>query len=81
MTPNEIGKQLINKIENEMGGTLNGQDDYLEGKGTQFSFELNGKSYSVDLWDESIVDDFNKWHSYLDTQIITSNKKTKWLDK
>ena len=73
MTPNEIGKQLINKIENEMGGTLNGQDDYLEGKGTQFSFELNGKSYSVDLWDESIVDDFNKWHSYLDTQIITSN--------
>ena len=60
MTPNEIGKQLINKIENEMGGTLNGQDDYLEGKGTQFSFELNGKSYSVDLWDESILDVYNQ---------------------
>ena len=43
-----------------MGGTLNGQDDYLEGKGTQFSFDLNGKSYSVDLWDESILDVYNQ---------------------
>ena len=28
--------------------------------GTQFSFDLNGKSYSVDLWDEDIVKEFNK---------------------
>ena len=26
--------------EKELGGKLNGQDDYLEGKGTQFSFDL-----------------------------------------
>ena len=32
----------------------------FEGKGTQFSFDLDGKSYSVDLWDESIIDSFNQ---------------------
>ena len=28
-------------------------------KGTQFSFD-EVKSYSVDLWDESIIDSFNQ---------------------
>jgi hypothetical protein len=57
MIPYEIGKQLIDKIEKELGGKANGHEDYLEGKGTQFSFDLNGKSYSVDLWDEDILND------------------------
>ena len=48
MIPYEIGKQLINKIEKELGGKANGHEEYLEGMGTQFSFDLNGKSYSVD---------------------------------
>ena len=46
-----------NKIEKELGGKANGHEDYLEGMGTQFSFDLNGKSYSVDLWDEDILND------------------------
>ena len=37
-----------------------GQDQYLDGMGTQFSFDLKGKSFSVDLWDEDIVKEFNK---------------------
>ena len=60
MIPYEIGIQLIDKIEKELGGKANGHDEYLEGKGTQFSFDLDGKSYSVDLWDESIIDNFNQ---------------------
>jgi len=28
--------------------------------GTQFSFDLKGKSFSVDLWDEDVVKEFNK---------------------
>ena len=61
MTPTKIGKILIQTIVKELGGKLNGQDQYLEGMGTQFSFDLNGKSYSVDLWDEDVVKEFNKW--------------------
>jgi len=57
MTPTKIGKILIQTIVKELGGKLNGHEDYLEGKGTQFSFDLNGKSYSVDLWDEDIIND------------------------
>ena len=57
MIPYEIGKQLINKLEKELGGKSNGHEEYLEGMGTQFSFDLNGKSYSVDLWDEDILND------------------------
>ena len=49
--------QKLDKIEKELGGKANGHEDYLEGKGTQFSFDLNGKSYSVDLWDEDILND------------------------
>ena len=60
MTPTKIGKILLKTIEKELGGKTNGQDQYLEGMGTQFSFDLNGKSYSVDLWDEDVVEKFNK---------------------
>ena len=60
MTQNKIAKILIQTIIKELGGKLNGQDQYLDGMGTQFSFDLNGKSYSVDLWDEDIVKEFNK---------------------
>ena len=60
MIPYEIGKKIIDLIEKELGGKTNGHDEYLEGKGTQFSFDLDGKSYSVDLWDESIIDSFNQ---------------------
>ena len=56
MTPTKIGKILLQTIEKELGGKANGQDQYLEGMGTQFSFDLNGKSYSVDLWDEDVVE-------------------------
>ena len=60
MIPYEIGKKIIGLIEKELGGKTNRHDEYLEGKGTQFSFDLDGKSYSVDLWDESIIDSFNQ---------------------
>ena len=57
MIPYEIGEKIINLVEKEYGGKANGHEDYLEGMGTQFSFDLNGKSYSVDLWDEDIIND------------------------
>ncbi len=57
MKPYDIGSTIINLIEKELGGKANGHEDYLEGKGTQFSFDLNDKSYSVDLWDEDILND------------------------
>ena len=60
MKPHDIGTTIINLIERELGGKANGHEEYLEGMGTQFSFDLNGKSYSVDLWDESIIDNFNQ---------------------
>ena len=60
MTQNKIAKILIQTIIKELGGKLNGQDQYLDGMGTQFSFDLNGKSFSVDLWDEDVVEKFNK---------------------
>ena len=60
MTQNKIAKILIQTIIKELGGKLNGQGQYLDGMGTQFSFDLNGKSFSVDLWDEDIVKEFNK---------------------
>ncbi len=37
MIPHEIGKQLIDKIEKELGGKANGHEDYLEGKVTSNS--------------------------------------------
>ena len=60
MTPTKIRKILIQTIIKELGGKLNWQDQYLDGMGTQFSFDLNGKSYLVDLWDEDILKEFNK---------------------
>ena len=60
MTQNKIAKILIQTIIKELGGKLNGQGQYLDGMGTQFSFDLNGKSFSVDLWDEDVVKEFNK---------------------
>ena len=57
MKPYDIGSTIINLIERELGGKANGHEDYLEGKGTQFSFDLTGKSYSVDLWDEDVLND------------------------
>ena len=60
MTQNKIAKILIQTIIKELGGKLNGQGQYLDGMGTQFSFNLNGKSFSVDLWDEDVVKEFNK---------------------
>ena len=49
MTQNKIAKILIQTIVKELGGKLNGQDQYLDGMGTQFSFDLKGKSFSVEL--------------------------------
>ena len=57
MIPYEIGEKIINLIEKELGGKTHGYEEYLERKGVQFSFNLNGKSYSVDLWDEDILND------------------------
>jgi hypothetical protein len=59
MTQNKVAKILIQTIIKELGGKLNGQEQYLDGMGTQFSFDLKGKSFSVDLWDEDVVKEFN----------------------
>ena len=60
MTQVKIAKILIQTIIKELGGKINRQGQYLNGMGTQFSFDLNGKSFSVDLWDEDVVELFNK---------------------
>ena len=62
MTQGKIAKILIQTIIKELGGKLNGQGQYLDGMGTQFSFDLKGKSFSVDLWDEDVVKLFNKYN-------------------
>ena len=55
MIPYEIGEKIINLIEKELGGKAYFHEDYFEGMGTQFSFQLNGKLYTADLWDEDIL--------------------------
>ena len=60
MTQNKIAKILIQTIIKELGGKLNGQDQYVNGMGCQFTFYLKGKSFVVDLWDEDVVKLFNK---------------------
>lgn len=44
----------------ELGGEVTEKTLYLKGKGSQFSFKLKDKSFTVDLWDESIVEEYNK---------------------
>ena len=60
MTQGKIAKILIQTIIKELGGKITRQRQYLDGLGTQFSFDLKGKSFSVDLWDEDVVELFNK---------------------
>ena len=44
----------------QLGGEVTEKSMYLDGKGSQFTFKIKDKSFAVDLWDESIVEDFNK---------------------
>ena len=44
----------------ELGGEVTEKSLYLKGKGNQFTFKLKGKSFAVDLWDESIVEEYNQ---------------------
>ena len=44
----------------ELGGEVTEKTLYLKGKGSQFSFKIKDKSFTVDLWDESIVEEYNK---------------------
>jgi len=44
----------------QLGGEVTENAMYLDGKGNQFAFKLKDKSFAVDLWDESIVENFNK---------------------
>jgi hypothetical protein len=43
----------------QLGGEVTEKSMYLDGKGNQFTFKLKDKSFAVDLWDESIVEEFN----------------------
>ena len=44
----------------QLGGEVTEKSMYLDSKGSQFTFKIKDKSFAVDLWDESIVEDFNK---------------------
>ena len=44
----------------QLGGEVTENAMYLDGKGNQFAFKLKDKSFAVDLWDESIVEKFNR---------------------
>ena len=44
----------------QLGGEVTEKSMYFDGKGSQFTFKIKDKSFAVDLWDESIVEDFNK---------------------
>jgi len=43
----------------ELGGEITDKGLYLKGKGNQFTFKIKDKFFTVDLWDESIAEDFN----------------------
>lgn len=47
-------------VVEQLGGEVTEKGMYLDGKGSQFSFKIKDKSFTVDLWDESIVEEFNK---------------------
>ena len=47
-------------VVEQLGGEVTEKSMYLDGKGSQFTFKIKDKSFAVDLWDESIVEDFNK---------------------
>ena len=57
MIPYEIGKKIIGLIEKELDCKTEEHSTYLDGKGFQFTIKINDKSFSVDLWDESIIYD------------------------
>ena len=59
MRTGKIGKILVQTIIKELGGKITEQGEYLDGIGMQFSFDLKGKSFSVDLWDEDVLEKFN----------------------
>ena len=56
----EIGEKIANTIQKELDCKAEEYSTYLDGKGFQFTIKINDKSFSVDLWDESIIDSFNK---------------------
>ena len=47
-------------VVEQLGGEVTEKSMYLDGKGSQFTFKIKDKSFTVDLYDESIVEDFNK---------------------
>jgi len=65
----------------QLGGEVTENAMYLDGKGNQFSFKLKDKSFAVDLWDESIVEEFNTWHLFGDIQNFIKNQNMTWQMK
>ena len=43
----------------QLGGEVTEKSMYLDGNGSKFTFKIKDKSFAVDLWDESIVEEFN----------------------
>ena len=60
MTPTELSHKISSILEKELDGKVFEHETYVNGMGCQFTFYLRGKSFVVDLWDENVVELFNK---------------------
>ena len=60
MTPTELSHKISSILEKELDGKVFEHETYVNGMGCQFTFYLKGKAFAVDLWDEDVVELFNK---------------------
>ena len=60
MTPSELSHKISSILEKELDGKVFEHKTYADGMGCQFTFYFKNKSFVVDLWDEDVVELFNK---------------------
>ena len=60
MTTTELSHKISSILEKELDGKVFEHETYVNGMGCQFTFYLKGKAFVVDLWDEDVVELFNK---------------------
>ena len=60
VTPSELSHKISSILEKELDGKAFDHETYVNGMGCQFRFYLKDKSFVVDLWDEDVVELFNK---------------------
>ena len=60
MTVSELAHKISSAIEKESGAKAFEHETYLNGTGCQFTFYIKDKAYSIDIWDEDVLKEFNK---------------------